>query len=161
MATWRTFRVSVELRVPLSFAYAWCTEYTPEDGRYSGEDRTIHLQRRIIERDPQHVVFENLYDEGRGWGWEHHRVTLLPPNRWHCEGNGNYQQSILDYTLTKLSGDRTRFDMRWRSRPIGLAQGARPLKPAVEAYVTKLWTRRARALERDYSSSTSVPTNRL
>lgn len=155
MSSWRSYRVSVEFRVPLSFAFRWCTDYTPEDGKYGGEDKTLNLQRRIIERSRRRVVFENLYDDGKGWGWERHVVTLHPPNRWHCVGRGNHGESVLDYSLTALSDRRTRFEMRWRSRPVGPDQGPRPTVNRVERYVTQLWKRRARFLERDYRSSFS------
>lgn len=150
MAPWKRYRVSVEFDVPLAFAYRWCTDYTPEDGKYGGEDKTLHLQRRIIEKRGRRVVFENLYDEGKGWGWERHVVTLFPPRRWHCEGKGNHHESVLDYTLTALPRDRTRFNMRWRSRPVGPTAGRRPSAAVVEGYVAQLWRRRAKFLERDY-----------
>lgn len=141
------------MRAPLSFVYRWCTDYTPGDGKCGGEDNTIHLKRRIIEDKHGRVVFENLFDVGRGWGWERHIVTLLPPNRWHSAGRGNYQESVLDYRLRPLSGDRTRFTIRWKSRPMGRSEGSRPSAASIEGYVEKLWKRRARALERAYGLS--------
>jgi hypothetical protein len=153
MAAWRSFHVSVTFRAPLGFSYAWCTDYTPQDGKYAGEDRTLHLQRRIIKTSSRQVVFENLYDVGKGWGWERHVVTLLPPNRWHCEGKGNQDEAILDYELRPLSKETTRFDMRWKSRPIGSAHGRRTPASIIEEYVTKLWKKRAGALEHEYRKS--------
>lgn len=153
MRRWKSYQVSVTFRAPLRFAYRWCTSYTSEDAKYGGEDRTIGLERRIIRRDSREVVFENLYRAGRGWGWERHVVTLHPPNRWHSEGKGNYQESVLDYELAELPGNRTRFNMRWRSRPIGLAKGRRASKELVEGYVARLWRLRAKALEHEYRKS--------
>lgn len=153
--SYRSYRVSLEFRVPVEFAYAWCTDYRPDDGKYGGEDRTIHLQRRIISRNRRRVVFENLYDEDRGWGWERHTVSLKPPTAWRSVGKGNRSESILDYKLAGLADERTRFDMRWKSRPTPLAKGSRPSDHAVENYVTKLWRKRARAMERDYRQAAS------
>lgn len=153
MRTWRSYHVSVEIRAPLPFTFQWCTDYTSDDGRYGGEDKTLGLKRRIIEKKRRRVTFENLYDQGRGWAWERHVVTLIPPRRWHAEGVGNYQESVLDYELTAVAPDRTRFDMRWKSRPIGLSEGPRPRKSFIEAYVTGLWTERAKALEAEYRLS--------
>jgi hypothetical protein len=150
MNPWRSYRVSTTFEVSLRFAYQWCTDYTPEDGRYGSEDLTIHLDRRIIRRDARHVIFENLYDVGNGWGWERHIVTLDPPNRWHCVGEGNYNKSILDYELTGLTEQRTKFNMHWRSKPIGLSEGPGPPKKVVEAYVAQLWRRRAKAMANDF-----------
>ena len=150
MSSWRNYGISVIFRAPLSFAFDWCTDYTPDDGKYAGEDKSIHLRRRIISKSRRRVVFENLYDVPSGWGWERHRVNLLPPNRWHCEGRGNYHESVLDYRLIPLSRNRTRLEMRWKSRPAELATGPRPSRQAVERAVANLWKRRARALERDF-----------
>lgn len=150
MAPWRHYHVVMTFDVPLPFAFRWCTEYTPQDPKDAREDRTIHMKRRIVERGPRRIVLENLYDVGKGWGWERHVVTISPPSRWHSEGFGNYHESILDYTLTALSPTRTRLDMRWKSRPTGLARGPRPAIHAVEAHVSELWAHRARALEREY-----------
>lgn len=144
------YHVSVIFRAPLRFAYAWCTDYSPEDVKIAGEDKAFGLHRRIVLRTPRQVVFENLYDHGKGWAWERHSVTLTPPDRWHSDGYGNYHESHLDYHLTELSDSRTRFDMRWMSRPIGLSTGPRAPVPTVERFVEKLWTARARALERDF-----------
>jgi len=153
VAPWRSYHVSVTVRAPLPFAFRWCTDYSPDDARYCGEDRTIHLKRKIIERRPRRVVFENVYDVGKGWGWERHTVTLYPPNRWHSDGVGNYQESVLDYELTPLGAGRTRLDMRWRSRPVGLSRGSRTPGEVIERYVSGLWKKRARALAADYRAS--------
>ena len=150
MGAWRRYRITAKFCVPRSFAFRWCTDYQPDDGRYGGEDRSIGLQRRILRRDRHRVVFENLYNIGKGWGWERHVVTLHPPDRWHSEGVGNYQQSILDYELVELPDGRTGFVMRWRSRPIGRSIGPRPSKSSIERYVARLWHDRAHAMERDF-----------
>ena len=139
------YHISVTFRAPLSFVYSWRTNYTPEDPELGGED----YERRIIERNSRRVVFENLYEVGKGWGWERHVVSLMPPNRWHSEGRGNYSDSTLDYRLTSLSADVTKLDMRWRSRPTSLDH-KKPSKKNVERFVNRLWRRRARALEREY-----------
>jgi hypothetical protein len=59
-----------------------------------------------------------------------------------------------------LSADVTKLDMRWRSRPTSLDR-ERPSKEAVEHFVTRLWRRRARALEREYNSIPSRRTKPL
>jgi hypothetical protein len=138
------------LRAPLAFVYDWCTDYRPDDSKYSGEDKSIHLKRRIIERTSRRVVFENLYDRGRGWAWERHVVTLMPPDRWHSEGKGVYSESNLSYKLTELPRARTRLDIHWRSRPTEMEKGPRATKTAIEDFVRKLWLKRRRALEREY-----------
>jgi hypothetical protein len=149
----RQYRVAVVFRAPLPFAYSWCTDYSPDDAKIAGEDKAFGLERRIVSRTRNQVVFENLYDHGKGWAWERHSVALKPPNRWHSDGYGNYREAHLDYELTELPGNRTRFDLRWVSRPIGLSTGPRSPTAAVERFVEKLWRTRGRALERDYRKS--------
>jgi hypothetical protein len=149
----RPYHASVVFRAPLPFVFAWCTDYTADDPKYAGEDRTIHLQRRIVERTARRVVFENLYDEGLGWAWERHVVTLRPPHRWHCDGRGSYFDVHLDYRLTALPGDRTKFEMEWSSSPNGSFRGRCPSRRAVEQWVEHLWGLRGRALEQEYRKS--------
>lgn len=154
MRAWRHYLVSVEFGASLAYAYRWCTDYTTQDGKYAGEDKSIHLERRIIDRSRRRVVFENLYDAGKGWAWERHVVTLHPPRRWHSEGQGNLQESVLDYSLFPISDRRTRLQIRWKSRPIG--RGPRPSQQQIERHVTQLWKRRARFLQREYRRSLST-----
>ncbi|HYB03727.1 MAG TPA: hypothetical protein VED17_04650 [Nitrososphaerales archaeon] len=92
--SFRKYHVSVTIRAPLAFVYNWCTDYTPDDFKYGGEVG----ERRILSRGTRRVVFENLYDVGKGWGWERHTVMLKPPDAWHSEGWGNYPfpLSIID-----------------------------------------------------------------
>jgi len=75
---------------------------------------------------------------------------LAAPDHWHSDGYGNYHEGHLDYRLTGLSGDRTRFDMRWRSKPTSLSRAPRSPAGVVERFVPRLWRLRGRALERDY-----------
>lgn len=147
------YHVSLEIRVPLPFAFEWCTDYTPEDGKYAGEDRSIGLVRRIIERTPRRVIFENLYNEGKGWGWERHVVRLKPPRAWHSDGIGSSFESHLDYRLTARPGDRTLFDMKWSSKPMPWCQGGRATPGLVEAWVARLWVAREKAMRPDYVES--------
>jgi hypothetical protein len=149
----RKFHVSCVFRAPLRFAFSWCIDYSDTDPNIAGGDAMFHLQRRVLERTGRKVVFENLYEEDGGWVWERHTVTLSPPDRWRSDGAGVYSESHLDYRLTDLPGGRTRFDMRWRSRPTIHGAGKRPSKAAVERFVRELWRRRGRALEREYRAS--------
>jgi hypothetical protein len=146
----REYHVSVVFHAPLPFVFAWCTDYSPNDANLAGEDKMIHLRRRIVSRTARQVVFENMYDEGRGWAWERHTVTLKPPNRWHSDGFGNYHEAHLDYRLKELPNDRTEFDMRWRSRSTSLSKGRLPPRETVERFVQELWHRRGQVLEREY-----------
>src|SRR2546429_2299356 len=139
------FRIKVAFRVPMDYAFAWCTDYTPDDGRLEGEK----YERRIIERSARRVVFEDLEDTKEGWLWNRDVVTLRPPNRWHMDGIASRADVTADYVLSKLPNGRTQLDLRWRRRPrmSGLKQ---PTKAQREASTLVAWKRFGAAMERDY-----------
>ena len=76
---WSKYQIRVEFRAPLDFAFAWCTDFSPEDSRLEGE----RYQRKVIERTLRRVVFEDLEETGTGWVWSRDVVDLRPPDRWH------------------------------------------------------------------------------
>jgi hypothetical protein len=139
------YRIRVTFRVPLEFAFAWCTDYTPDDAKLEGEN----YQRRILERSRRRVVFEDLEETKDGWIWSRDTVTLRPPNRWHMDGLGSRADVTADYVLTRLSDDRTQFELRWRRRP-RMRVSKPPTKAQREASTLHAWNRFARAMERDY-----------
>jgi len=146
------FRVSVSFRVPLDFAFAWCTDYTPDDGKLEGES----YRRKIIERTPRRVVFEDLEETKTGWVWSRDVVVLHPPDRWHMDGVGNRRDVMADYVLSRLPGERTRLDLRWRRRPKD-PSAAKLTKAQREADGLRAWKRFAVAMERDYGRGRRRP----
>ena len=142
------YHVQATFRAPLSYVYAWCTDYSPEDPKLEGEDS----QRKVIRRSRRHVTLEDMEESPTGWYWARLEVELHPPNRWHLEGKGNTVQVRGDYQLTALPGDRTRLDLRWRRRP-SLLPFVRRSKKEAERSSTQAWQRFGRALERDYRKS--------
>ena len=142
------YRISVSFRVPLAFAFAWCTDYTPEDAKLEGDS----YERKIVERTPRRVVLEDLYDTKAGWIWSREVVTLQPPNRWHMDGVGNQRDATADYLLTPLPGGRTRLELRWRRRPKA-SEAAKLTKAQREAKALQAWKRFGTAMERDYKRS--------
>lgn len=153
----RNYHIEVTFHAPLSFVYNWCTNYTPQDFKYGGEKG----ERRILRRSSKRIVFENLYDIGKGWGWERHTVTLNPPNAWHSEGRGNYSESSLDYKLRELPDNNTKLDMRWRSRPGPMSTGRRGSVRSIENYVRLLWQQRAKFVEKEFQSLHRVSKSKL
>jgi hypothetical protein len=140
------YRIHVIFRAPLKFAFAWCTDYTPEDARLEGEK----YERRIIKRTSRQVVFEDLEDTKDGWIWSRDVVALRPPNRWHMKGLGSRADVTADYLLSSLPDGRTRLDLRWRRTP--RVRVAKPLTKAErEASTLRAWKRFGSAMERDYA----------
>ena len=139
------YRISVTFRVPLEFMFAWCTDFTPQDASLEGES----YQRKIIERTPRRVVFEDLEESDAGWEWSRDVVTLLPPNRWHMDGIGNHRDVTADYVLTPLSAGQTRLDLRWRRRP-KTTEARKDTRVERETSARRAWKRFGAAMERDY-----------
>ena len=142
------YHVTVSFQAPLDFVFAWCTDYTPEDASLEDESYT----RKVIERTPRRVVFEDLEETDTGWDWSRAVVSLRPPSRWHMDGVGNRVDVVADYLLTKLPDGRTRLDLTWKRQPrmAGLKQKT---KAEREASATHAWKLFAAALERDYDQS--------
>ncbi len=139
------YHASVSFRAPLDFVFAWCTDYTPEDGGLEKEK----YERKIIERTPRRVIFEDLEETKNGWDWSRAVVSLRPPNRWHMDGPGNNRDVVADYVLSSLPDGRTRLELRWKRRP-KVADAKRRTKAEREASATRAWKMFAAALERDY-----------
>jgi len=144
----RVYEIRSVFRAPLSFVFAWCTDYSAEDARLENES----YLRRIVERSQRRVVYEDLEDTPQGWSWSRHSVTLRPPNRWRSDSVGNYRTWRLDYTLRPLTGGRTELTLRGVRRATGLAS-KNPPKAKLERSMRTSWAHFGRALEADYRKS--------
>ena len=139
------YRIRVMFRVPLEFVFAWCTDYTPQDARLEGES----YERKVIERTPHRVIFEDLEETEAGWVWSRDIVTLHPPNRWHMDGVGNRRDVTADYVLTHLPDGRTQLELRWSRRP-NVPETTKLTKAEREADTVRAWKRFGAAMERDH-----------
>ena len=149
------YRITATFRVPLDFAFAWCTDYTQDDAGLEGEA----YQRKIIERSARRVVFEDLEEMPDGWSWGRDVVTLRPPNRWHMDGVGNRRDVTADYLLTSLPDGRTQLELRWRRRPT--MPGTKQLTKAQREESARVaWKRFGAAMERDHRRSGSSRSRR-
>ncbi len=142
------YRVRVSFRAPIDFVFAWCTDYTSGDAALENEA----YQRKVIERTPRAVIFEDLEESKDGWDWSRAVVSLHPPNRWHMDGIGNNRDVMADYVLSSLPDGRTRLDLRWKRRP-RVPDAGRRTKAQREASSTRAWKMFASALERDFKRS--------
>jgi len=139
------YRIRVSFGVPVKFAFAWCTDYTPQDASLEGDS----YQRKIIERTPRRVIFEDLEESDTGWDWSRDVVILRPPNRWHMDGIGNRRDVTADYVLSPLPDGRTLLDLRWRRRP-NVPEAKKLTKADREASGMRAWKRFGAAMERDH-----------
>lgn len=146
------YQVTAVFRAPLPYVFSWCTDFDPHDNRREKEQYT----RKILKRTSRRVIFEDLVDSNQGWYWARHEVTLHPPNRWHSASVGSHRTAAIDYVLTRLPGERTRLDLRWRRRRTPLATKTMS-KRAIERSTTQAWKNFAHELEKDYRASRSRP----
>jgi hypothetical protein len=144
------YEIRAVFRAPPAFAYAWCTDYSPEDRKLEGDPGS----RQILRKGQRTVVYEDLNATPHGWMWSRQTVTLRPPNRWHATAVGNYRTWVLDYDLRELPDGRTEFHMRGQRRATPL--GKNPPKAVLEKELRTMWRHLGRALERDHRASRSA-----
>jgi len=142
------YSVRVTFRAPLRFVFRWCTDYSPGDGRDSGEG----YERRVLHRSVERVELEDLYDRKSGWIWIHRTVRLYPPDSWHAYSIGSDRTLSVDYRLSPGRLGCTRLTIRAVRKPYGCGR-TNPTKTAWENSVTRSWARFARVMERDYRRS--------
>jgi hypothetical protein len=147
----RVYQIRQTFRVPLPFAYRWCTDYTPDDGELAGDAH----RRRILSRSGRRVVYETLYDYPEGWFWSRQTVTLHPPNRWTATADGNYRTWDLVYTLKPLGKELTEFTLRGVRTPVGLGK-KNPSQRAMKAELHEMWRNFGKAMRADYLRSVSA-----
>ncbi len=141
----RLYEIRSRIRAPLPFVFQWCTDYTPEDGRFARET----YRRRILRRTARRVTFEDVEEAPKGWMWRRTTVALHPPDHWHAESVGNYRRFLLDYRLRALPNGETELTLRGKRWATRFA-GRNPPKKQLERYLRTLWANLGRALEREY-----------
>lgn len=135
-------------RVPLPFAFRWCTDYTEKDGQLSKEGQG----RMILRKTARRIVYEDLSTTPQGWQWSRQTVVLHPPNRWTAEAIGNVRTWKLDYSLHPLPGGTTEFRLVGLRRPAVLGT-KNPSQRAMAVELNEMWKNYGDAMERDYRAS--------
>jgi hypothetical protein len=149
------YHTRVTFRAPLFYVYRWCTDFDPHDAHLEGET----YQRKIVQRAPDGVVYEDLEERPSGWLWRRSEVTFEPPDQWHLLSFGNTWEAQADYRLTDLPNGETRLDARWRVRKTRGGPDPRS-KAHQERESAVSWRRFAAALERDYRRTGGIPPRR-
>ena len=143
------YQIRQTFRVPLDFAFRWCTDYSPRDGVLAGDGH----KRRILSRARRRVVYETLYDYPDGWFWSRQSVSLHPPDRWTATAEGNSRHWDLIYTLRPLGPRTTEFTFRGVRTPTGVGR-ENPSQQEMKAELNAMWKNFGRAMERDFQRST-------
>jgi hypothetical protein len=142
------YGIRYELPAPLGYAYRWCTDYDPGDGRRSGEK----YERRILRRDRRGTLFEDTWWERDGWRWRRTEVELHPPDGWVAHSTGNVRDARITYRLRELPNGHTELDLRMLRRP-SVWRPQQPAKATFERGLRRMWGSLARSLASEYARS--------
>ena len=109
-----TGRLSKIVDAPLGYVYDWCTDFRPDDAELEGSDRA----HRVVSVSPERLVRIKVADRGaKNPVMSVEVVRLNPPNAWHKDTIGESDLDSMDYKLTALGPNKTRFSLeiveRW------------------------------------------------
>jgi hypothetical protein len=141
------FQVSVsrEINAPLSFVYAWCTDFRENDPKITGQKRRIS----ILERNAQRIIMSVRYTSHGRIMTAARIVTFKPPNAWHLDWIGDEHDETGDYELTSLRSRKTRLTVTFKVKnknPKSLA------RLAFLKNINEVWDKYVAALEKDHQS---------
>ncbi len=110
----QTGRISKTVNAPLRYVYEWCTDFRPDDAKLSRSERT----HWIVRVSPQRLVRVKAARKAVGDPPMNVEVVRLsPPNAWHKDTIGEEDLDSMDYRLTALGPNKTRFTLvmveRW------------------------------------------------
>jgi len=147
----KIYSIRSTFEAPLTYAFAWCTHYTPSDGELSGEG----FRRKILSRTRRKIVFEDLHDSPEGWQWSRYSVTLHPPDEWRAVAVGSHRTWHLVYTLRDRGDGTTEFRLRGERWPTEISKRNPPTRE-LERELRTMWAHYGRALERDFRSQAAL-----
>ncbi len=109
-----TGRFSKIVDAPLSYVYDWCTDFRPDDEKFSRSKP----KSRVIRVSPRRLVRVRIARHGASDpAMAVELVRLSPPNAWHKDTIDEKDLDAIDYKLTALSPNRTRISLviveRW------------------------------------------------
>ncbi len=144
-----TVRVSRKIMAPLSFAYAWCTDFREDDPQISGQRRRI----AILERAPNRLIMSARSERNGRIVTAARIVSLKPPNAWHLDWIGDEHNETGDYKLTRLSESTTRLNMTFK---VHNKAPTASTKAAFVKEVNAVWDKYVPALESDYRNQAAI-----
>ena len=108
-------RLSKVIDAPLAYVYDWCTDFRPDDAKLEGGAKRRH---RVVKVSPQRLVRVKAVDKGaENPVMAVELVRLHPPDAWHKDTIGEGDLDSMDYKLTALGPNKTRFTLsiveRW------------------------------------------------
>ncbi|MGA7922656.1 MAG: hypothetical protein WCA77_01605 [Thermoplasmata archaeon] len=109
----RTLHFHKLIHAPLSFVYAWCTDYREDDDRITNS--IYHYRARIALREPTRIVRIIIVPgRDRNRSTEVEIISLMPPNRWRLEKMSVTDDKTGEYRLLRKGPQLTALEMRFR-----------------------------------------------
>jgi hypothetical protein len=139
------FSVSREINAPLSFVYAWCTDFRENDPKLTGQKRRIS----ILERNAQRIIMSVKYTSHGRMMTAARIVTFKPPNAWHLDWIGDEYDETGDYELTSFGVHKTRLTVTFKVKNKNRKS---PARSAFLKNINEVWDKYVAALEKDYQS---------
>lgn len=139
-------RISKAVAAPSKYVYEWCTDFRPDDGKYSQSMpifKIVPLSKNRIAR----VRFSNPRGNTPAIALE--LIRLSPPNSWHVDQIDEGDLASVDYRVTRLGSRSSRLTLditeRWMIRKF-------PDRSAYRKGTSAYWDRLVAALEARYRS---------
>ena len=141
------FQVSVSrvINAPLSYVYAWWTDFREDDPKITGRKRRIS----ILELNAQRIIMSVRYKRHGRIMTAARIVTFKPPNAWHLDYIGDENDETGDYKLQSLGRGKTRLQVTFNVDYKGRRS---PSKTAFLKDINEVWDKYVAALEKDYQS---------
>jgi hypothetical protein len=109
-----TATISKIIDAPLRYVYDWCTDFRSDDAKREGSE----IRHRVVKVSPERLVRVKVGRHGARTPTTNVEVVRLsPPNAWHKDTIGEEDLDSMDYKLTALGPNKTRFSLvmveRW------------------------------------------------
>jgi hypothetical protein len=135
--------ISRVINAPLSFVYAWWTDFRESDPKITGQKQRLV----ILERSAKRVIMSVKYTSHGRVIRAARIVTLKPPNAWHLDWIGDEKEETGDYRLRGIGVRKTRLDATFK---VNYKDHRAPSKSAFLKSVNGAWDKYVATLERDY-----------
>lgn len=137
--------VSRIVHAPLSYVYAWWTDFREDDSKITGQRRRIS----ILERNAQRIIMSVRYTSHDRVMAAARIVTFKPPNAWHLDWIGDEFDETGEYRLRSLGVRKTRLHATFK---VNYKNRRSPSKLSFLKNINQAWDKYAAALEMDYQS---------
>lgn len=143
-------------RVPADWAFRWCTDFTPDDWKYSAVLERPG-SRKVTRLSPRTILLDDRFPGARGRPVRKLKlVQIFPRTRsWvstHLVGPNHYSQFWYYISPAGEGSSRILFvgrELRWEGQSLAPASAAK-LTAGIRSEDAQLWKRFASEMEREF-----------